>query len=179
MRWENIRWRDDDPKTAALACVHCGVLIEERFKPQMLNQGQWRPTAKGSGETIGFHLSSLYSPLGWLPWSATVAEFVESKENPLRLKNWVNSVLGETWEERGETVDPDNLLARGERYEAEVPTGVGVLIAALHILGPAFVKSLPERAAALANRREVPVAAEPEPSMPLRRPRGWIDGWRG
>ena len=34
------------------------------------------------------------------------------------------------------------------------------------------------RPAALANLREVPAAAEPEPSMPLRRPRGWIDGWR-
>ena len=32
------------------------------------------------------------------------------------------------------------------------------------------------RSAAEANRREVPVAAEPEPSMPLRRPRG-VDRW--
>ena len=78
-------------------------------RQQMLAAGQWRPTAKGNGETIGFHLSSLYSPLGWLPWSATVAEFMEAKESPLRLKNWVNSVLGETWEERGETVDQENL----------------------------------------------------------------------
>ena len=30
-----------------------------------------------------------------------VAEFLEAKENPMRLKNWINSVLGETWEERG------------------------------------------------------------------------------
>jgi phage terminase large subunit GpA-like protein len=135
MRWENIRWRDDDPKTAALACVNCGVLIEERFKPQMLAAGQWRPTVEGNGETIGFHLSSLYSPLGWLPWSATVAEFMEAKENPLKLKNWVNSVLGETWEERGETVDPDSLLARAERYEAEVPNGVGVLVASVDVQG--------------------------------------------
>ena len=71
---------------------------------EMLARGEWRPTAAGNGETIGFHLSSLYSPLGWLPWSAAVAEFLEAKENPLRLKNWVNSVLGETWEERGDSV---------------------------------------------------------------------------
>ncbi len=133
MRWENIRWRDDDPKTAALACVNCGVLIEERFKPQMLAAGQWRPTAKGNGETIGFHLSSLYSPLGWLPWSATVTEFIGAKDDQLRLKNWVNSVLGETWEERGEIVKPDSLLARAERYDADVPDGVGVLVAAVDV----------------------------------------------
>jgi phage terminase large subunit GpA-like protein len=135
MRWENIRWRDDDPGTAGLVCVKCGSWIEERHKPQMLAGGQWRPTAKGDGTTIGFHISSLYSPLGWLPWSATVAEFLAAKEDPLRLKNWVNSVLGETWEERGDTVDPDSLLARAERYEAEVPSGVGVIVASVDVQG--------------------------------------------
>ena len=32
IRWENIRWVDDDPKSAALACVACGALIEERLQ---------------------------------------------------------------------------------------------------------------------------------------------------
>ena len=135
IRWENIRWDEGKPKTAALLCAACGVLIEERFKVQMLAQGEWRPTAEGNGETIGFHLSSLYSPLGWLPWSATVAEFLEAKEDPMRLKNWINSVLGETWEERGDSVEPDSLLARAERYAADVPTGVGVLVAAVDVQG--------------------------------------------
>jgi hypothetical protein len=31
----------------------------------MLEHGDWRPTAEGDGRTAGFHLSSLYSPLGW------------------------------------------------------------------------------------------------------------------
>ena len=70
-----------------------------------------------------------------MPWSATVAEFLAAKEDPLRLKNWVNSVLGETWEERGETVDPESLLGRAERYEAEVPSGVGVLVASVDVQG--------------------------------------------
>ncbi len=135
MRWENIRWQDSDPKTAALVCVSCGVLIEERFKTKMLGEGEWRPTAKAGGETIGFHLSSLYSPLGWLPWSAAVAEFLEAKENPLRLKNWINSVLGESWEERGDSVEPVGLLARAKRYDAEVPAGIGVLVASVDVQG--------------------------------------------
>jgi len=135
IRWENIRWDEGDPSSAALACVECGELIEERFKTEMLAGGEWRPTAESDGETIGFHLSSLYSPLGWLPWSAAVSEFLEAKENPMRLKNWVNSVLGETWEERGESVEPESLLARAERYAAEVPTGVGVLVASVDVQG--------------------------------------------
>ena len=135
IRWENIRWVNDDPKTAALACIACGSLIPERHKTEMLARGEWRATADGNGETVGFHLSSLYSPLGWLPWSAAVAEFLEAKENPLRLKNWVNSVLGATWEERGDSVEPEGLLARAERYAADVPTGVGVLVASVDVQG--------------------------------------------
>jgi phage terminase large subunit GpA-like protein len=133
IRWENIRWTERQPKSAALACTSCGALIEERFKVEMLARGEWRPTATGNGETIGFHLSSLYSPLGWLPWSAAVAEFLEAKENPLRLKNWVNSILGETWEERGDSVEPEGIAARLERYSAEVPAGIGILVAAVDV----------------------------------------------
>ena len=135
MRWENLRWDEGKPKTAKLACVSCGELIEERFKREMLAGGQWRPTAESSCETLGYHLSSLYSPLGWFPWSAAVSEFIAAKEDPMRLKNWVNQVLGETWEERGETVEPGSLLARAERYEAEVPHGVGVLVASVDVQG--------------------------------------------
>jgi len=135
IRWENIRWESDDPKTARLACVACGQMIEERYKGEMLAGGEWRPTAVATGETIGFHLSSLYSPLGWFPWAAAVAEFLEAKEDPMRLKNWINSVLGETWEERGDTVEPEGLMARRERYPAEVPAGVGVLVAAVDVQG--------------------------------------------
>ena len=135
MRWENLRWEEGKPQTVKLACTACGELIEERSKREMLARGQWRPTSESNGETLGFHLSSLYSPLGWFPWSAAVAEFLAAKEDPQRLKNWVNQVLGETWEERGETVEPENLLARAERYEAEVPHGVGVLVASVDVQG--------------------------------------------
>lgn len=135
IRWENVRWDEGDPRSAALLCLTCGVLIEERYKTQMLARGEWRSTKEGGGETIGFHISSLYSPLGWLPWSAIVAEFLDAKDDPTRLKGWVNSVLGETWEERGETVEPEGLLARAERYDAEVPDGVGVLVASVDVQG--------------------------------------------
>ncbi len=135
IRWSSIDYRNDDPSTAHLLCGACGVLIEERHKTWMLERGEWRATAPGNGETVGFHLSGLYSPLGWLSWETVVAEFLAAKNDPSRLKVWVNTRLAETWEERAESVDPASLITRVERYPAEVPDGVGVLVAAVDVQG--------------------------------------------
>lgn len=136
IRWENIRWEKGKPDTAKLACIQCSELVEEKHKTEMLARGEWRATAEGSDrKTAGFHLSSLYSPMGWRSWADCVREFESAKDDPFRLKTWVNTTLGETWEERGESVDPDALKARRERYEAEVPDGVGILIAAVDVQG--------------------------------------------
>lgn len=140
LRWENMHWEKDEdgkgiPETAYMVCLDCGGVIEERHKRTMLPLGEWRPTAEGDLGTIGFQLSSLYSPLGWLPWSSIVDEFLKAQDDPQRLKNWVNSILAETWEERGDTVEPEGLLARLERYEADVPDGVGILVASVDVQG--------------------------------------------
>lgn len=135
IRWENIRWDEGQPWTARLACVACGGQIEEWHKTEMLSKGEWRPTSESDGRTIGFHLSALYSPLGWKSWGECAEEFLLSKEDPFLLKTWVNTVLGETWEERGDSVDPAAIAARLERYPAEVPAGVGVLVAAVDVQG--------------------------------------------
>jgi phage terminase large subunit GpA-like protein len=72
----NLRWPDGRPREAEYACAHCGALIGERHKTWMLEHGEWRPTAPGDGRTAGFHLSSLYSPVGWFSW-ADAAEMYE------------------------------------------------------------------------------------------------------
>ncbi len=135
MRWENIRWEEGNPYSARLACVGCSVLIEEKYKPLLLAQGEWRPTAESSGRTVGFHLSALYSPLGWRSWSDCVVEFLEAKKDISKLKTWVNTVLGETWEERGDSADASAIRERLEVYPAEVPAGVGILVASVDVQG--------------------------------------------
>ena len=130
-----IEWEEGNPETAHMVCGGCNERVEERFKPEMLARGEWRPTAEGDGRTLGFHLSALYSPLGWKSWARCASEFLGAKEDPFRLKTWVNTVLGETWEERGDSVAAGSLLARVERYPAEVPSGVGVLVAAVDVQG--------------------------------------------
>ena len=131
----HIEWDETHPETAHMLCGGCGGRVDERCKTEMLERGEWRPTAGHVGRTAGYHLSALYSPLGWKSWSQCASEFLQAKEDPFRLKTWVNTVLGETWEERGDSVATGSLLARLERYPAEVPTGVGVLVAAVDVQG--------------------------------------------
>jgi phage terminase large subunit GpA-like protein len=140
IRWPQIRWDEDRPETAHLVCAECQGVIEERMKGELLSRGEWRPTTRGDGHTAGFHLSGLYSPLGWVSWERIVREFLKADAAAKRgdlalLKSWVNARLGETWEERGESVEPDAILARTERYPAEVPNGVGVLVASVDVQG--------------------------------------------
>lgn len=135
VRWENIRWEEGRPETAALACVACGSLIHERHKGAMLEGGEWRATAPGPGKAAGFHIPGMLSPPGWLSWGAAARRFLEVKNDPPRFKTFVNTVWGEAWEERGSEVDPESLLARSERYPADVPHGVGCLVCAVDVQG--------------------------------------------
>lgn len=129
-----IEWDEGRPETAHMVCSACGAAAEEWRKTQMLLHGQWRATAAGDGRSAGFHLPALYSPVGWKSsWAACAAEFLRAKENPFLLKAWVNTVLAETWEEAGDSVEVGSLKSRLEQYAAEVPHGVGVLVAAVDV----------------------------------------------
>jgi phage terminase large subunit GpA-like protein len=128
IEWARIKWFDGDPSTVKLQCEHCGCLIPEEKKTRMMLSGEWRPTAKG--QFTGFHVSSLYSPLGWYSWEDAVREFIQAKDIPEQLKTWVNTVLGETWEEDGETVEMGGLMARAEDYTGKPDKVVAVTFGA-------------------------------------------------
>jgi phage terminase large subunit GpA-like protein len=130
--WERLLWTDGNPDTAAYACEACGALIEEQDKGVMLAGGVWVAGNPGA-RAAGFHLNALYSP--WARWAELVREFLAAAGNPERLKVWINTVLGETWEEQGETLNHDALSARRERYAAPVPAGAGILTAGVDVQG--------------------------------------------
>lgn len=144
-----IEFENDDPDTVRMVCSGCEARIPESRKEAMLdpaNGAEWKPTAVCPPDVIGFHISSLYSTLGFT-WRDAVVEFLKAKNDPTKLKAWVNGVLGETWEERGGRVDPASLLERREDYPfipnmrtadgapriADVPAGVGALIASIDV----------------------------------------------
>lgn len=134
MRWDRIKWENDDPQTAALLCTDCGVLIEERHKTGMLLNGEWR-AENPNAPYPSFHVSSLYSPYGFYKWSQAVDLYlraIRNHDNTL-LKTFVNTVLGETWSESGRLIKAGALLSRKEAYPVEAPEGVLVLTGAADV----------------------------------------------
>ncbi len=80
--------------------------------------------AKGDGKTAGFHLSSLYSPVGWFSWGDAAKQFEQAQKNPALLQVFVNTVLGETWTLLGEAPEWQKLYDRREDYKVgTVPRG--------------------------------------------------------
>ena len=130
LQWSQMKWENNEPETAKYECSKCGERFDERHKTEMLAMGEWRATAPGDGgKTAGFHLSSLYSPLGWKSWAEIVEDFLKSKGDAPRLKTWVNTTLAETWEEDyAAKVGADTLMERLEFYMPRVVPERGVVI---------------------------------------------------
>ena len=128
IEWAQIRFDDNNPDTACLECVACHHRMQEHDKPKLLENGKWvAMNEEADGKSAGFHLSSLYSPNGWYSWRDAVADFLAAKGDATLLKDWTNTVLGQTWQEQGETVDHELLYQRREHYAAEVPWSVEVI----------------------------------------------------
>lgn len=129
LKWGQLKWADNQPETARYQCEHCSERFEEMHKPAMLRGGEWRATAPSNGRTAGFHLSGLYSPLGWCSWEQLVDDFLRAKGDAPALKSFVNTRLAETWEEDyAAKVSADGLMARRLDYKPGVcPAGVVLL----------------------------------------------------
>lgn len=142
LKWAQMKWTDNDPATARYECEHCKELLQEFHKTKMLTRGRWEATAPSQGDpqVRGYHISALYSPLGWKSWAECVKEFLEAVEKQRAgdsslLKAFVNSILGETWEEKfASKVGAEGLQARVETYEPGVaPKGVLALVAGVDV----------------------------------------------
>lgn len=131
LEWAQIRAENGK---AEYECVHCQKLIGEHYKTQMLAQGQWRATAKFDGITAGFHLSSLYSPVGWLSWQECIDIYVKTKKNPSLIQGFQNTILGETYEQESEAPEWQRLYQAREDYPlGTIPMGGLFLTAGVDI----------------------------------------------
>lgn len=117
LKWEHVKWTAGQPATAVYHCVECGVGWPDAARWAAVREGEWRAEAPFAG-VAGFHLSELYSP--WRRLSETAADFLAAKDRPEELKTWVNTALGETWQEQGDAPDWQRLYERREPMERGV-----------------------------------------------------------
>lgn len=150
IEWARIKW-DENPLDAYLICEAHGCVIENDDKFAMLQRGQWRhglftdvTDEQGhvtrvwneGGElrgTIGFHVWEGYSP--FVAWGDLALNFLKKKNKLDELRAFVNTSLGQTWEQRETEIEVGTLPDRCEEYEAEVPAGVLVLTAGVDVQG--------------------------------------------
>lgn len=125
----NVKWPKNEDghsdKTtvrysAYYECPFCRGRIDDRHKMQMLKQGKWKAENEVAGvaSKVGFHINSLYSP--WVTFGKMAQEFLSSKDNPTDLQNFVNSWLGEPWENKADTLDADIVLSKQSDLEEGV-----------------------------------------------------------
>lgn len=134
--WSNIKWKKEDSRQVWYECEHCQGQIFEHQKTKMLELGEWRSTIKENESPTrrGYHLNSLYSPVGWLSWQECVKEFLEAHKNPMRLRSFINTILGECWQDKGEAPDWKRLYERREKYAlGSVPDSVCFLTCGIDV----------------------------------------------
>jgi len=135
-----MRWPEGKPEQAFFVCKANGCVIEDKDKRAMLERGEWRPEGEFHGHA-SFHLWSAYSLSPNATWGQLAAEFIEAKRGgPEKLRTFVNTVLGETWQERGEAPDWERIYQRREHYPiGSAPDGVHFLTAGVDVQKDRFV----------------------------------------
>lgn len=106
------------------ACKECGAIDNEIiWKKQPIKWIANNPDVK---DIRGFHLNALSSR--WKTWQSIVDDFLTAKKKGKEaLKVWVNTMLGESWEEEGELDFNDLLSKRRQYYNCLIPKDVVAL----------------------------------------------------
>ena len=130
LRWGQVRWNEGDPMSAKYCCEDCGALWSDVERVKLIRNGKWIATKPFNG-IAGFAMSGLYSP--WTPLSDAVRDFLEAKKQPATLRVWVNTYLGETWEEDGESIDEFMLFSRREDWGSVLPADCLLLTAGVDV----------------------------------------------
>ncbi len=113
--------RDPDKvqQIAWYECEKCNGRIETSEKEDLIREGGWVDIKSGLSfaeaieklhpKRVGFQISRLYSPLH--SFGDVAAEFLRSQGRIDAMMNWVNSWMGEDWEERVSEKKESEILA--------------------------------------------------------------------
>lgn len=129
-----VVWDDTLPSrkkqadSARYLCEHCKQSWNDAQRWKAIHKGRYRATEPFSG-IAGFRISQLCSLKKRL--SQIVLHYLRAKDDGIEsLKVFFNTVLAETWVDRGEAPDHEKLLERREQYSTGiVPPGALFLTA--------------------------------------------------
>jgi phage terminase large subunit GpA-like protein len=130
----SMKWDKGKPATAWFMCSRGGCVIEHKHKREMIAAGEWRASKPFTGHA-SFHLWTAYSLSPNATWGQLAAEFLTASDGgPELLKVFVNTWLGETWQDRGDAPEWQRLYQRREAYViGTVPKGVVFLTAGVDV----------------------------------------------
>lgn len=143
LRWAQIKFPEkeeglstqDRAKDAVYVCQECGCEITDTEKIGMLRRGEWRTVAKkgnGRGRKVSFWLNALYSR--FLTWADIAQAFLDSKDDPEKLQNFVNSWLAEPWEDTKLKTSAELVMERQTKLpEFVVPNWAKLLTAGVDV----------------------------------------------
>jgi phage terminase large subunit GpA-like protein len=124
--WSQFIWSRLDFATIKMGCPYC----DDFFSRKEWQEGGGKWIAENPEHVVrGFHVNALDSQM---TWENLISKWVEAqrlakKGDYTKLKTFINTVLAEEWEVRGEVLESHALEARREVYNAELPDGVCVL----------------------------------------------------
>jgi len=137
LEFANLKWENEDPVTAYFACTANGCVMFYRDYAGMDKTGRWQ-TIDGywyedesdrffdaedhpieKPRRVGWKIWAAYSYLR--PWSWLVDKWLQATKEAATgkvtsLKAVINTILGQTWEEKGEAIAAGSLSDRGEAY---------------------------------------------------------------
>lgn len=125
LQFSQLKWpsKDDVPDSTARAsmaryvCQVCEGVITDRDKGRMLEAGRWQFVRKRTEtpKSVAYWMSTMYSP--FTRFSDIAQAFMDSKDDPELLQNFVNSWLAEPWEDTKLKTNADLVLER----QTEIP----------------------------------------------------------
>lgn len=142
LKWDHRKPKHLQPATVYYRCIHKGCKFTYADYIDADERGFWQSdqglktfdgiefrTEAGRRadppDRVAFYVWSAYSH--WSPWSRIVKDWQLAQRSRENLQGFVNTTLGETWEEPGSKIEHSSLYARREVYRAQVPAGAHIL----------------------------------------------------
>lgn len=124
LKFQQIKWPKEEGMSdgdraefANYVCQECGSIITDQHKMQMLKFGRWEIVQQKTQfpRKVAYWMNTLYSP--FVTFAEIAKEFMATKNDPEAFQNFVNSWLGEAWEDTKLKTNSDTVRER----QTEIP----------------------------------------------------------